>query len=152
MKRQSRFAYHKFVLRRGINECWPWQGSKSHAGHGVFGAEGRQWYVHRIVAQEKYKRRLLPFPLEVAMHLCNNASCCNPRHILVGTPADNVAHAGRSGALSRSGARNGRAKLTTGQVRKIAADIRPSRQVAKEHGIEKTQVLRIRRGIQWLVR
>ena len=149
MKRQSRFDFDKFVDVKGPEECWPWKGALSAAGHGRFGAERQQWYAHRLV-WERLHGWVPRFPDGVVMHRCNNAGCCNPVHLMVGTIADNVAHAGACGVLSRKGTQNGNSKLTLEQVEAIRKDPRPSRYVARDFNIEKTQVLRIRRGVQWV--
>lgn len=148
MKRQSRWEFHKYVLEKGVDECWPWQSALSEDGHPRFGAEGTQWWVHRLVYEERYSA-IPDYPERLVMHLCNNSKCCNPNHLFLGTAADNMAHAGLTGTLSRKGSANGNSKLTTQQAEAIRSDPRPSRAVAKLYGLEKTQVLRIRRGDHW---
>jgi DNA-directed RNA polymerase specialized sigma subunit len=33
---------------------------------------------------------LLPWPQDVILHSCDNPPCCNPRHLIKGTQADNI--------------------------------------------------------------
>jgi hypothetical protein len=54
----------------------------------------------------------------VVRHSCNNPQCINPKHLILGTHADNV----RDRVLSdrsAKGTQNGRAKLTESKVRDI---------------------------------
>jgi hypothetical protein len=148
-RRQSRWAFWKFVHKRNPIECWPWFGALSADGHPRFGAEGTQWWAHRL-AYESAHGEIGPwnFNNEV-MHLCGNARCCNPAHLKLGTRAENLAQEGAAGKLSRIGTRNGNSRLSIEQVEAIRKDTRSSRVVAAEYGLEKTQVLRIRRGAQW---
>lgn len=148
MRRQSKWSFTKFVKMQGLNECWPWTGAKTKDGYAQFAAEGRQWKGHRLAYEERHGE-IPPWPERVVMHLCNNPSCCNPHHLYLGTASENMEHAGSLGNLSRKGAANGNSKLTLEQVTAIRLDKRPSRAVAKDYGIEKTQVLRIRRGDHW---
>lgn len=145
--RQSRWAFWKFVNKKNTWECWPWTSATSVTGHPRFGAEGVQWYAHRLAYAYRHGKTELPAD-KVVMHLCNNPACCNPDHLYLGTQADNMKHAGAEGSLSRRGRMNGNCKLTGEQVIAIREDKRPSRLIAKIYGVEKTQILRIRRGIQ----
>lgn len=148
MKRQSRWNYTKFVDRKGAHECWLWKSALTNDNYPRFGAEGKQWWAHRLAYEDRYGP-IPAWPEKVVMHLCNNPPCCNPEHLYLGTISNNMEHAGSLGNLSRRGPKNGNSKLTLEQVEAIRADKRPSRAVAKDFGIEKTQVLRIRRREHW---
>lgn len=148
MKRQSRWDYEKYIDRKGLQECWPWISATTTDGYPRFGAEGTQWYVTRLVYQKRHGE-VLDWTGRLIMHLCNNPRCCNPDHLYLGTPKENMEHAGSCGMLSRKWVQNGNSKLNQEQVAAIRLDTRPSRAVAKAFGIEKTQVLRIRKGVHW---
>lgn len=149
MRRKSRWEFWEYVDKKGPDECWNWLGHKTKDGYGRITAERQNWWTHRL-AYESAKGPLPPWsPDNEVQHSCNNPSCCNPAHLWLGTRADNMKTAGEQGTLSRKGLQNGNSKLSPEQVIAIRADERSSRTVASEYGIEKTQVLRIRRGDHW---
>ena len=116
------------VDRRGDGECWPWLGAQSRE-YGQFWCGGCLT-AHRIAWELTHGA--IPNGLLV-LHRCDNPPCCNPAHLWLGTHADNAADRqakGRgavgdaNGARSRPerrarGERNGKAKLTAGDVRAI---------------------------------
>jgi len=99
---------------RGPDECWPWMGYVTPRGYGR--AAGK--YVHRLVLAEKLGRELTPD--EVTRHTCDNTTCCNPNHLIPGTPADNV-HDARDRGRLRRGESNPASKLTQSRADEIRA-------------------------------
>lgn len=79
------------VVVKGEDDCWGWQGYRHKTyGHGQIGRGRREegnTYVH-IVAWEEANGPV-PDGLFV-LHKCDNPPCCNPKHLYVGTQADNV--------------------------------------------------------------
>lgn len=76
------------VDRRGPDECWPW-GLKSRTGDGY----GRVSVA--CVSQPSHRvawtlsNGSIPVGF-VVRHACDNAPCCNPAHLILGTVSDNV--------------------------------------------------------------
>jgi len=68
-------------------ECWPWTGFKRPSGHGLTTYKGRPCNASR-------KAWILTHgPIEgdwCVNHRCDNAACCNPGHMYLGTRADNM--------------------------------------------------------------
>lgn len=104
----ERFEHYR--PRLGADECWPWEGTITHEGYGVFGKAGRiQVKAHR------YAWELDRGPLDPALtidHLCHtnhptcqavddcpHRRCCNPAHMEPVTFAENSrrANEGRGG-------------------------------------------------------
>jgi hypothetical protein len=70
--------------------CWEWQGSKhNRSGHGRMRLPGakKMVYVHRLM-YELFKG---PIPeLDVVRHRCDNACCCRPAHLELGSVRENA--------------------------------------------------------------
>jgi len=76
-------------------DCWEWQGSKiypkrSPKGYGVIWHTQyqKQFYVHRL-SWILHNGQLISKGM-VIMHKCDNTTCYNPEHLIVGTQGDNV--------------------------------------------------------------
>lgn len=75
------------VDRRGPDDCWPWTGYVRPSGHG-----GTTYKCFSILASRKawiLAHGLISSKVCVN-HRCDNALCCNPAHLYLGTRADNM--------------------------------------------------------------
>jgi hypothetical protein len=125
----------------GRSECWPWVGAIHKDGHGQYDG----FPAHRMVYQALYG----PLPDDVVVrHTCDNPPCCNPRHLITGSHADNVAdRVARD--RSAKGQRNGRAKLTEQQAKEIIASPHTHAYLAMVYNVSRDTVKKIRAGKLW---
>lgn len=107
----------RYVQVGGPNECWLWTGATRRRGYGVFSVECRDYVAHRLVFQVATGTD--PGDNYVC-HKCDNPRCCNPAHLFLGTPTDNVRDMLAKGrARPPRGEQHHSAKLTIEQVRDI---------------------------------
>lgn len=75
-------------VAKGVpEECWPWQGYVKPSGHGLTSLRGLPMHTSRkawILA-----KGAIPRDMQVN-HKCDNALCCNPDHLYLGTKVDNL--------------------------------------------------------------
>lgn len=126
--------------------CWPIQTWLNKDGYGVLRVKGRKERAHRVMFSLFAPGVFAP----VVRHTCNNPACINPAHLREGTPKDNAMDrviAGRGGNLK--GECNGRAKLTDLDVIAIRSSQLSGAELARQLGVSRVLVCRIRRGQAW---
>ena len=75
------------VTKGSPDECWIWQGGKSHNGYGQMTSEGTTVRAHRVTWE--IENGPIPVGLEIH-HLCQNPACVNPNHLEVVTHEKNM--------------------------------------------------------------
>lgn len=147
------------VRKDGTWGCWEWQAQRNDNGYGLF----------RLAPNASPKRAsrmawTLTFGDPGALfvlHHCDNPPCCNPRHLFLGTSADNSLDCRRKGRWQRSatGPTNltsafwlARRKLTDEQIaeaRLRRADGETYRSIGRKLGVHHTTILRLVDGTHW---
>ena len=136
----------RFFNKVSINEngCWIWKGAKSSPGYGSF---------HYICNGKKHTRAHrvswllfigeIPDGLNV-LHKCDVISCVNPMHLFLGTQADNIMDCIQKGRPHVG------YKLNKDQAMTIRNEpILGCRKLAKIYNVDRTVIMKIRRGEIW---
>lgn len=134
--------------------CWLWLGGASAAEYGITPRiDGEQHYVHRLMVE--ITAGPISDGLEVR-HSCDTPLCCNPRHLLTGTHAENMqdmAIRGRSYGSSDFGEDNHSVKLSESDVLEIRKEYPAGqctlRQLGEQYGITEQAVWRIIHRKTW---
>lgn len=132
------------------DECWIWQAGQTGTGYGQVKVPGRgPSKAHRVA----YELANGPIPAghgyhgTVVMHSCDEPLCCNPRHLSLGTQAQNLRDMAEKGR--RKGERSPNAKLTEEQALYIKHSNRSARSIALDLGVRPETAQHIRRGTRW---
>lgn len=104
-------------VRKGTpQECWPWTGYTRESGHGLTSMKGLPMLASRkawVLTNGGITRGL------VVCHKCDNALCCNPDHMYLGTPADNALDHHENPPFDQRGPRGRGTSLTAAQLEKL---------------------------------
>lgn len=106
---------------------------------------------NKTIARHILLRRLGNIPPSiVSRHTCDNKWCIRPDHIISGTHAENMADFKERGIKwDQRGKKNPYAKFTSDQIYQIRKAAGFVRNIAKEFGVSKSQVSRIKRRETW---
>ena len=150
------------VDKRGA--CWLWTASTQRGGYGSFRLNGKIEKAHRVSYGMAYgfEEMNQPDPTHeghplTVMHKCpvrHNPRCVNPRHLRLGTHAENLEdmrYVGNQAHLK--GESNGNRRLTEAQVleirEKYATGRYTKRRLATEFGVSDMTIHRIVNRINW---
>lgn len=130
------------------SDCVTWPYSCDRYGYGQVRVNGNPGRAHRLVLSI-ITGKPYDYPLMVR-HTCGNGhlGCVNPLHLEWGTAKDNAQDRLRDGTVE-FGEDNNSAALTNAQAIAIAQDSRSYAIIAKDYGIGKSTVARIKTGQAW---
>ena len=118
-----------------MSGCFLWLGYSTSEGYGRVRIQNRSENAHRVAYREHIGD--IPDGLLVR-HRCDNPSCVNPLHLVLGSDVDNASDK----VLRRRTPR----KLSDASVREIRAASGRYRDIAASHGISASYVSFIKNG------
>ena len=138
-QKTERERFDEYAGSGSPDECWVWRGGLSQAGYGKFWRNGRTDLAHRVMYE--YTLGAVPDDMWV-LHRCDNPPCMNPRHLFLGTHADNENDKDAKGRRKR-GSQTRKSKLDEARVTQIremhAAGVQ-QKTIAREFGVDITTV------------
>lgn len=144
----SRF-WSKVSVKSDI-DCWEWQAGKTSQGYGGFHYGKFSIRAHRF-SYQLHNRKINEY--ECVCHSCDNPSCVNPKHLWIGTRAENNADKEAKGRGTypnqMSGEGNTNYVLTTPEVISIKVMARkgmPQARIASYIGVSAATVCMVVNG------
>jgi len=126
--------------------CWAWAATQhSGVGYGVIKVGRKCLFAHRVSFElfcGEIKKGLC------VLHECDNRLCVRPDHLFLGTRAQNAADRDAKGRCSK-GVDHYRAKLKTGDIKKIRKSKRTRTSLAKDYGVSRDAIGKIVRRETW---
>ena len=133
---------------RGPDDCLEWRAQKT-KGYGRVRINTKNYGAHRVALVLSVGA---VDPDLVVRHLCHNTTCCNPRHLAVGTHGDNRHDSSKAGRLPH-GEGHHKNKLTESQVIEIrkllASGTTTHREICGQYGIARGTVSAIAKNKIW---
>jgi hypothetical protein len=133
-------------------DCHWYLGARSDKGYGVISRGGRgegQIYAHRASWEIHYGA--IPDGL-IVMHMCDVPYCVNPKHLVLGTHAQNIADRDNKGRQAW-GEKHGNHKLTAVEVQEIrmlyGTRLFTYKQLAKEYGVTINNIAQVVHRFTW---
>jgi len=160
---ESRFSL--LVAKDPSSDCWIWMGNVSRKYGRFF--SGRRPMIGERAHRFAFEIAHGPVPKGLLVcHRCDNPLCVNPDHLWAGTSAQNNADRSAKGRSTSGadhwrqrhpervlrGVRHPMAKHTAAEiteVKRLIADGQRLVDIARETGISKDTLSKIKRGIQW---
>ena len=73
-----------------MDDCIEYQGCKDKYGYGIKGRYSKSYKAHRLAYCDDKKIHISEIDGMVILHICDNTSCINPKHLKLGYQQDNL--------------------------------------------------------------
>lgn len=131
--------------------CWEWQGSLWESGYGIASV------VIDGISYQRAHRLAFYFATshhpgeQFVLHKCDNRRCVNPKHLFLGSHADNMADMDAKGRRA-VGEAAGHDRLTTSEVIQIKTGLQQGKvqkHLAAEFAVSRSTINAIAKGRMW---
>lgn len=130
------------------DDCWSWRGPKFRDGYGRLNLSRKTATTASRAAMMLQVGYIDP-ELEVC-HTCDNPACVNPKHLFIGTVADNARDKVAKGrAYAAHGSANPSAKLTEDCVKSIRLSGLRHAELAVKYGVSESLIRAVRKREVW---
>lgn len=116
--------------------CHLWKGDKNNDGYGRITFMGKHIRTHVLACEIKHGIR--DNLEDQVRHLCGVRSCCNPEHVVYGTPYENSMDKFRHGTNYI---------LNEEKIIEIKKSSESSQVLAEKYGVSKDHMAKVRRGV-----
>lgn len=147
--------WSKVNIKNRPTDCWEWLGAKKPKGYGNIRINNNYLLAHRVAFE--LANGLIP-PGYIVCHICDNPSCCNPSHLMLGTTKSNAVdmlmkNRQKKFSPSTSGEKNINSKLSNSDVIAIRNKYRNRElnqyQLAEIYGVSQSAIGSIVRNETW---
>lgn len=146
---EALMRFWSYTDRRSEEECWPWLKSLYDKRYGRFCYNKWSYTATRVAYFIEY--HVDPGSFYVC-HTCNNTICVNPRHLYLGTNAENQQQSHDQNRHNQDGELNPQAKLRDADVLNTRERLNAGASraaLAKEYLVNITSIHLIARGETW---
>ncbi len=110
--------WSKVDIRQEKKSCWNWNGAKKRTGYGNVRIDKKYKLAHRVAFE--LSTCSIPNGM-IVCHVCDNPSCCNPSHLMLGTAKSNasdmlIKNRAKKPESAARGSVNGNSKLKESDV------------------------------------
>lgn len=135
------------VFETRINKtktCWYWTGLCNDYGYGILIASGgKRLRAHRF-SYEFFNKTKIPKG-KIIMHTCDNPPCVNPKHLRIGTKAEN----NKDTSIKRRhnyGLKHWNGRLSEKEIKEILESTDTQASLSLRYGVNQSHISRIRSG------
>ncbi len=122
--------------------CWEWLAAKQE-GYGVVGYNRKVWFAHRLAWVFTHEKDI-PDGM-VIRHTCDNPSCVNPAHLVLGTQQENCMDIiDRNRRVYVKGTDHHKSNLTEQEVSDIRSSTEPTKILSQKYDLHRSTIKRIR--------
>jgi len=138
--------FWQYVDKSNINKCHPWLGFINPTGYSMFSLNRESVRAHRVV-YELYTGKKIPKGMDVLHSCINSPSCCNPKHLRIGTDLDNAIDRKNQGRCAHlHGEKNDNSKLSDKQRKRICKLFKNNmsyEEIGKKYNVHITTIRKI---------